>query len=53
MNRNDINGFTLKFLNYSLEFVTEKHILRCVALWNSNHLIKRFEIQEMKGGLKE
>lgn len=43
MIRQDINGFTLKFLNYSLEFVTERHILKCVALWNNSHLLKRLE----------
>lgn len=41
--RNKINGFTIRFKSYSLEFVTEKHILRCVALWNNSHFIKRLE----------
>ena len=42
--RDDIRGTTIYlFKNYSLEFVTERHILKCVALWNSNHLIKRLE----------
>jgi hypothetical protein len=41
--RKDIRGFTFRFLNYSVEFVTEKHILKVIALWNNSHLIKRIE----------
>jgi len=44
MKREDIRGCTIKILNYSIEFVTIKHILRVIAIYKNNiNLIKRLE----------
>lgn len=44
MKREDIKGFTIKILNYSIEFVTVKHILKTIAIYKNNiNLIKRLE----------
>lgn len=42
MKRKDINGFSLNFFDYSLEFVRIKNKLKVISLWKNEHLIKRF-----------
>lgn len=46
MQRSDIKGFTIKILEYSIEFVTVKHFLKTIGIYKNNNrqLVKRFEI---------
>ena len=45
MKREDIKGFTIKILGYSIEVVTVKYILREIAVYKNNNrdLVKRLE----------
>lgn len=45
MKRNDIKGFTVRILGYSIEVVTIKYILREIAIYKKNNinLVRRFE----------
>lgn len=44
MKRTDIRGWTWKLGRFGCEFVTVRHILNCIAIYNGQKLIRRWEV---------